>query len=70
MLGPTQSCRVSSAFYAAGEAYQHNDFFSVVESLLLLAEASNTRAQTILALMQKYGNGLEQDLETASSWYR
>ena len=67
MLGPAQSCRVSVSFYAAAYAYQGNDFLSVVESLLLLAEASNRRAQKALALMHKYGNGMEQDLETAYS---
>ena len=60
----------SADFEEAADAYRRNDFFSAIEMLLPLAEEGDARAQTVLALMYKYGEGVEQDLEAAFSWYR
>lgn len=56
-------------FELAADAYRQSDYASVLQTFIPLAESGDARAQTVLALMYKYGEGVEQNMATAFSWY-
>ena len=66
MLHPVAS---RADFENAAEAYRRNDFVTAFEAFKPLAEHDDARAQTVLALMYKYGEGVDKDLATALAWY-
>jgi hypothetical protein len=51
-------------------AYQHRDYTSALAGFGELAIAGDSRAQTILALMHRFGEGTPVDLPQAFSWYQ
>jgi len=56
-------------FESASEAYRNNDYIAAFEEFLPLAKNGDPRAQTIIAMMYKYGESVEQDFEQAFKWY-
>jgi hypothetical protein len=51
-------------------AYQHRDYLSALAGFSELAKAGDSRAQTIFALMHRFGEGTPVDLPLALHWYR
>jgi hypothetical protein len=56
-------------FEIGAEAYRQSDYATALQTFIPLAENGDARAQTVLALMYKYGEGVNQNLETAFAWY-
>jgi hypothetical protein len=61
---------VSADFNSAAEVYRENNYLGAMEEFLPLAERGDARAQTVLALMYKYGEGVTQDHLKSYYWYR
>ncbi|MCZ6503570.1 MAG: SPOR domain-containing protein [Gammaproteobacteria bacterium] len=57
-------------FDSAANAYRAKDYLIALEEFEPLAEQGDPRAQTVLALMYKYGEGTQQDLDSSFAWYR
>ncbi|MBQ73704.1 MAG: hypothetical protein CMQ20_01625 [Gammaproteobacteria bacterium] len=57
-------------FESAADAYRAKDYLRALEEFQPLAEQGDPRAQTVLALMHKYGEGASLDLEKSFDWYR
>ena len=57
-------------FDSAADAYRAKDYLRAMEEFQPLAEQGDPRAQTVLALMYKYGEGTLQDLGSSFAWYR
>jgi hypothetical protein len=51
-------------------AYQHRDYTTAMAGFGELAMAGDSRAQTILALMYRFGEGTPVDLQQALDWYQ
>jgi hypothetical protein len=51
-------------------AYQHRDYPAALAGFRQLAMNGDSRAQTILALMYRFGEGTPVDLPRAVDWYR
>ena len=56
-------------FETASSAYQSKDYPRAYQLFLDLAESGDARAQTVLALMHKYGESVPADPESAYNWY-
>ncbi len=56
-------------FESAAAAYRLNDYEAAFNGFLPLAEAGDARAQTVIAMMYKYGESVPLDLEAAFDWY-
>lgn len=54
----------------ASELYQQKNYLEAFRAFEVLAQRGDARAQTITALMYKFGEGVNQDLELAYQWYR
>jgi hypothetical protein len=57
-------------FDSAVEEYRRNNYLGAMEAFLPLAQQGDARAQTILALMYRYGEGTPLDLGSAFMWYK
>lgn len=57
-------------FDVAAELYQQKNYTAAFDAFMALAEKGDPRAQTVVALMYKFGEGVEQDLSASFSWYR
>ena len=57
-------------FEAAAGMYRQQNYVEAFPAFLSLAEKGDPRAQTVTALMYKFGEGTEQDLSLAYFWYR
>lgn len=60
---------VSADFNSAVEVYRRNEYQSAMKEFRILAEQGDARAQTVLALMYKYGEGAPLDLSRSYYWY-
>ncbi len=60
---------LSADFDSAADAYRAKDYRTALTEFSELAAMDDARAQTVIALMYKYGEGTAQDLETAFNWY-
>lgn len=49
--------------------YRNKDYVAAYREFSALAEQGDPRAQTVIALMYKYGEAVPQDLAAAFSWY-
>jgi len=58
------------AMDAAIDAYHHRDYTNAFKGFSDLAKAGDARAQTILALMYRFGEGIPVDLPEALHWYQ
>ena len=56
-------------FDSATQAYQQRDYVTAFAEFSILAETGDPRAQTILALMHRFGEGTTEDLNQAFNWY-
>lgn len=56
-------------FDSAVAEYRRSNYLGAIEAFLPLAQEGDARAQTILALMYRYGEGTPQDLGSAFMWY-
>jgi hypothetical protein len=56
-------------FDTAAELYRQKQYPAAFSAFSELAETGDPRAQTITALMYKFGEGTEQDLAQAFTWY-
>lgn len=56
-------------FQSGVQAYRSHDFPTAYAEFKDLAEAGNEKAQTALALMYKFGEAVDKDLETSLLWY-
>ena len=54
---------------AASQAYRNKEYRTAFEAFTKLANDGNARAQTVLAMMYKYGESTPIDLEQAFHWY-
>ena len=57
-------------FDSAVAEYRRSNYLGAIEAFLPLAQEGDARAQTILALMYRYGEGTPQDLGSAFMWYK
>ena len=60
----------ASEFENAAESYRNNDYAVALPAFTKLAHEGDARAQTVLALMHKYGEGTPEDALTAFNWYQ
>ncbi|MEX2489584.1 MAG: SPOR domain-containing protein [Pseudomonadales bacterium] len=67
LLVPASS--LPADFQSGVEAYRSHDFPRAYAEFKELAEAGNERAQTALALMYKFGEAVDKDLQTSFLWY-
>jgi cell division septation protein DedD len=64
-------CAPASADYqSALAAYRRGDFVVALKELRPLARAGMSEAQSVLALMYEYGQGVAADMGQAVQWYR
>ncbi len=63
------SGQVNADFASAADAYRRNDYATAMELLMPLAKGDDARAQNVVALMYKYGEGVDPNAETAFNWY-
>jgi len=56
-------------FEQAADHYRNRSYSIAYQAFLPLAESGDARAQTIIALMHKYGESVPLDLEQAFAWY-
>jgi TPR repeat protein len=56
-------------FESASSAYRLHDYNTAFQEFLPLAKNGDPRAQTIIAMMFKYGESVEQDHQQAFRWY-
>ena len=56
-------------FNTASNAYRTQNFSLAFSEFSALAESGDARAQTVLAIMHKYGEGTIVDLPSAFGWY-
>jgi hypothetical protein len=57
-------------FDSAVAEYRRSNYLGAIEAFLPLAQEGDARAQSILALMYRYGEGTPQDLGSAFMWYK
>ncbi|MCB1643877.1 MAG: SEL1-like repeat protein [Pseudomonadales bacterium] len=60
----------SAGFDEAAEAYRNKNYPVAFTQFTELSNAGDARAQTVLALMYKYGEGTQQDLTASFRWYQ
>lgn len=60
----------ASEFELAAQAYRQNNYAIALPAFKKLAEKGDARAQTVLALMYKYGEGIPEDRQKAFEWYQ
>ena len=68
LLYPTAA--VSADFEKGLAAYRARDYATALREWTPLAEQGDARAQSILGLMYRYGDGVPRDDKTAAGWYR
>lgn len=56
-------------FESAAALYQQQNYVTAFPAFLALAQSGDARAQTVTALMYKFGEGTEQNFEEAYRWY-
>lgn len=56
-------------FESAAEVYRQRDYTSAFRLFLPLAEKGDPRAQTVIAMMYKYGEATKQDVVESFKWY-
>ena len=56
-------------FESAANAYRNRDYSLAYAQFLSLAQAGDPRAQTVIAMMHKYGESVALDPEQAFNWY-
>lgn len=56
-------------FDDAAATYRDGDYAGAFNEFIRLARAGDPRAQTVVAMMYKYGEAVEQDWATAFGWY-
>lgn len=54
----------------AGELYRNRDYQGSLNLLFPLARSDHPRAQAIVAMMYRFGEGVEKDLRQTFSWYQ
>ena len=59
----------SADFESASAAYQNQNYSTAFAEFSQLAETGDPRAQTVLAIMYKYGESVTIDLEQSYNWY-
>tara|TARA_R110002073_G_scaffold5617_9_gene34459 strand:+ start:15414 stop:16202 length:789 start_codon:yes stop_codon:yes gene_type:complete len=57
-------------FDVAAELYEQKNYVSAFAAFKALAEQGDPRAQTVTALMYKFGEGVEQNYPASFLWYR
>lgn len=57
-------------FQSATEAYRKNNYAFAHTEFTQLAQQGDPRAQSVLAIMYKYGEGVPLDLNSAFGWYK
>jgi TPR repeat protein len=60
---------VHADFESASAAYRAQDYGTAFQAFHELADAGDARAQSVIAIMYKYGEGIATDLPTAYHWY-
>ena len=63
------SLPASADFQSAANAYRARHYDDAYRQFLALAKTGNPRAQTVIALMNKYGEAVPKDLHKAFTWY-
>jgi len=61
---------VYADFQAGVAAYRNHDYAAAFAEFKELAEAGNERAQSALALMYKFGEAVDKDMEMSIQWYK
>jgi TPR repeat protein len=63
------SLTVRADFESASNAYKNRNYTAAFDEFSEMAEAGDPRAQTVLAIMYKYGESVPTDLTIAYNWY-
>ena len=63
------SFRAIADIEAASQAYRNKDYATAFKAFTELASLGDARSQAILAMMYKYGESTEIDLEQSFHWY-
>ena len=69
LLAIAASTAVMADFDSASNAYKSQNYAVAFEEFSELAKAGDPRAQTVLAIMYKYGESVEVDLTQSYDWY-
>ena len=64
------STQAASEFEQAAESYRNHNYAVALPAFTKLAEQGDARAQTVLALMHKYGEGTQENPLLAFKWYQ
>ena len=56
-------------FETAADAYRQRNYTAAFRQFLPLAEQGDSRSQMVIALMYKYGEGVDQDEAESFKWY-
>ena len=70
LLLVTSSVLAQSSFDRGASAYKRGDYETALAVFRPLAENGDARAQSILALMYSYGEGVPVDYRESARWYR
>ncbi|MDZ7685094.1 MAG: SPOR domain-containing protein [Gammaproteobacteria bacterium] len=60
---------LNADFETAARLYRNNNYPAAFEEFMALAEDGDARAQTVIAMMHKYGEAVPQDPQAAFDWY-
>lgn len=60
---------LSADFETAANAYRSSDYVAAYTEFLPLAESGDPRAQTVIGMMYKYGESVQQSYEESFRWY-
>lgn len=63
------SIAASADFDTAADAYRRQDYVTAYAQFEPLAHAGDPRAQTVVALMYKYGESVKPNFATSFAWY-
>jgi TPR repeat protein len=69
-LLPISGAHAAGEYERGKQAYKASDYASARQIWMPLALRGETRAQYSIGLLYEKGQGVEQDLSTALSWYR
>jgi len=59
----------SADFQSAAKSYRARNYPDAYRQFIVLARGGDARAQTVIAMMHKYGESVPQDPKQAFSWY-
>lgn len=69
LVTATQMSTLAADFETAANAYRSRDYVTAYNKFLPLAKSGDPRAQTVIGMMYKYGESVQQSHEESFRWY-